>query len=177
MTAAMALLTRSADDISITATTLDLLDIEGRDAAELAARLGARPPVTWPPEHNDENTRNWMRNYLTEHPDEPAYTGWYIVGAGELVGTAGFKGPPNAAGEVEIGYGIIEARQRRGFASGAARILIDFAFSDPRVTAVLAETLPFSPGSQAVLKRCDFSLTGSRVDAEDGEVLCFRRNR
>lgn len=173
----MANLTLSAGDVAIIAATVDSLDLEGRDAAALASALGVRPPVTWPPEHNDENTRRWLARQLTDHPDEPGYSGWYVIGAGELVGTAGFKGPPNAAGEVEIGYAIVEPRQRRGFASGAVGLLLEYAFRDPRVLAVLAETLPDGVGSQAVLARCGFSSAGSRVDPEDGEVFVFRRNR
>ena len=170
-------LRRTRGNVSIVATSLPFLDFEGEDVRRLAAALGVRPPAVWPPEHNDEGTRNWMRKLLTNHPDEPGYTGWYVIGDGELVGSAGFKGPPDAAGEVEIGYSVVAPQQRKGFASGAVELLADYAFADPRVLAVRAETLPDGIASQGVLARCGFVADGIRLDPEDGEVFCFRRNR
>jgi ribosomal-protein-alanine N-acetyltransferase len=89
-----------------------------------------------------------MRRLLMEHPDETGFGSWYIVAQGRLVGICGYKGPPNAAGEVKIGYSVIAAGQRRGFATGAVRLLIARAFRDPRVTTVAAETLPSLIASQ-----------------------------
>ena len=51
--------------------------------------------------------------------------------ARELVGNGGFKGPPSASGVVEIGYSILPAFQRRGFATEAARCLMAAAFALP----------------------------------------------
>jgi ribosomal-protein-alanine N-acetyltransferase len=163
--------------VAISPVTAELLDLEEQGVEELATQLGARPPLIWPPDFNGTEYRHWQRGLLAKHPDEHIYAGWYIVGDGELVGTCGFKGPPNQAGEVEIGYSIIAPRQRRGYASAAAELLVARAFADPRVETVLAETPPDHLASQAVLARCGFKPIGTRLDPDHGDVLCFQRRR
>ncbi len=173
----MELLIETAGTIAIIATSPVLLDLEEAGTGRLCAALGVGEPASWPPEFNGQAYRDWQRQLFATHPGEPGFAGWYIVGAGELVGTCGFKGPPDTTGEVEIGYSVIEPRRRRGYASGAVSLLVRRAFADPRVASVAAETLPAGLSSQAVLTRNGFALLGSRLDAEDGEVLRFARKR
>jgi ribosomal-protein-alanine N-acetyltransferase len=81
----------------------------------------------------------------------------------ELVGWGGFKGPPKD-GVVELGYEIAEARQGRGLATAATRAMIDQAFADDRVTAVIAHTLAERNASNRVLEKAGF-----RFDSEAEE--------
>jgi ribosomal-protein-alanine N-acetyltransferase len=173
----MDLLSESAGPVAIIATSPALLDLEEAGTAPLCRALGTAEPAIWPPEFNGQGYRDWQRKLFAAHPAEPGFGGWYVIGAGELVGTCGFKGPPDTTGEVEIGYSVIEPRRRRGYASGAVHLLVQRAFSDGRVLAVAAETGPTDLSSQAVLTRCGFELLGSRIDADDGEVLRFQRKR
>lgn len=122
-------------------------------------------------------TRAWFAGMLDTYPGEPGCGAWYIVAGERLVGTCGYKEPPSPAGEVEIGYAVLTTEQRRGFASTAVELLVARAFRDPRVTAVVAETLPALRPSQAVLTRCVFVAAGGRIDPEDGEVVRFVRHR
>ena len=163
--------------VSIIAATAALLDAEEDGGDAIAAALGVEPPASWPPLYNGPEIRAWMRKVLVENPDEPGFGSWYVIGAGRLVGSAGYKGPPDEKGTVEVGYSIVEADQRRGYASGAVNLLVARAFRDPRVVAVRAETLPALIGSQAVLKRCGFAEVGQRHDPEDGEILMFAIDR
>jgi RimJ/RimL family protein N-acetyltransferase len=99
------------------------------------------------------------------------YTYWLIVprlapyGAGQI----GFKGIPNGLGEVEIGYGIGEAYQRKGYMTEAARLLVEWAFQSGRCRAVTAETLPDNFPSQRVLQKI-----GMRQDGEMDGMLLWR---
>ena len=163
--------------VSIVATTLPMLDAEDVSGDALAALLGVKPPASWPPIYNDQDTRNWMRGMIEHNPGEPGYGSWYIVADGTLVGNAGFKGPPGADGIVEIGYSVVEAEQRKGHGSAAIALLVAFAFRDPRVTAVTAETIPELAGSQAVLARSGFTLVGRTPNDEFGEILRYSRGR
>ena len=163
--------------VSIVATTIQLLTIEEQSAEALAASLDVNPAPDWPPEFNGTEYRDWQRRLLSSHPTEPGWGGWYVIGNGELVGTAGYKGPPDADGTVEIGYSIIAPRRRRGFAAAAVNLLVGHALADPRVQRVLAETLPDGEASQRVLLATGFQPAGSRVDPDDGVVLRFVRTR
>jgi RimJ/RimL family protein N-acetyltransferase len=97
-------------------------------------------------------------------PDlHPWFTYWLIlVFASETgAGMVGFKGNPNANGEVEIGYGIDTYFQRLGYMSEAVQAMIEWAFTHKecsRITAtgVLLDNL----ASQKVLLRNGFIETG-----------------
>lgn len=153
--------------------TLASLDgaLAGHDA--LAAALDADVPSTWPPEFLDEPALRFMRAQLEAHPDEAPWWMWFVLltratARPLLIGTGGYKGPPNEAGMVEIGYGIVSDQHRRGYASEAAQGLITNAFADPRVTHVTAETLTDGVASQGVLRVCRF--TGPEPGSEPGVV-------
>jgi ribosomal-protein-alanine N-acetyltransferase len=118
-----------------------------------------------------------MRALLAEHPAEPGYACWYIVADERLVGVIGFKGPPTAQGEVEIGYAIVETEQRKGYGVAAAELMVAKAFADPRVKRVVAQTLPRLEASQKVLTRCGFVHVGGHLDAEEGQIMRFERAR
>jgi [ribosomal protein S5]-alanine N-acetyltransferase len=156
-----------------------LLSAEDVSAAALCGILGVAEPPDWPPLFNDADTRAWFRQKLESDPSSKGWLGFYVVAEiGErptLVGTAGFKGPPNADGIVEIGYSIVETFQRRGIASAAVAQLVDRAFADPRVEVVSAETLVTLDASRGLLEKCGFTLTGTRTDPDEGEIALYAR--
>lgn len=77
-----------------------------------------------------------------------------------MIGTAGYKGPPDPEGTVEVGYGIVRDRQRRGYASETVRGLLANAFVRAAVRRVIAETYPELAGSIGVLRKCGFRHVG-----------------
>jgi len=157
--------------------TLETLDAEDLGGNAIAALLGVDPPASWPPEHNDKATRDWMRSLLADNPQDPDYACWYIIGHGRLVGVIGFKGPPDPEGLVEIGYAIIETEHRKGYGVEAAGLLVARAFNDHRVHCVKAETLPHLTASQKVLTRCGFAHVGGTFDPVEGQIMRFERRR
>lgn len=102
------------------------------------------------------------------------YTPWKILlkKDGSLIGDLSFKGPP-VKGTVEWGYGLEEAYRGQGYMTEAARVLLDWAFSQKDVYAVEAETLPENAASQRVLEKLDFKPLG--VDGAEGPR--FRREK
>jgi [ribosomal protein S5]-alanine N-acetyltransferase len=104
--------------------------------------------------------------------------GFWIIEkeSGEIVGGAGFKGPPDAAGMVEIAYGVVPSREGRGYATEAALALIHFATNDARVRLLRAHTRPEANASTRVLRKCGFVHIGEVVDAEDGPVWRWERS-
>jgi ribosomal-protein-alanine N-acetyltransferase len=169
--------TESDGRVTLICATVETLIAEDDGGAALAAVIGHPVAAEWPPEHNDEGSRAWFRRIIEDHPADPGFGAWYVMADNLVVGTAGYKGPPTPAGEVEIGYAVVPSAQRRGHGTAATAVLVARAFRDTRVTAVLAETLPSLPASQKVLLTNGFDLVGNRVDPEEGDVLCFRRSR
>ena len=118
-----------------------------------------------------------LRKSVGQGPN-PWRHGFWVVEkeTGQIVGGAGFKGAPDAAGMVEIAYGIVPSREGRGYATEAARALIHFAGKDPRVRLIRAHTLREANASTRVLKKCGFVHIGEVVDPEDGPVWRWERN-
>ena len=138
---------------------------------ELRQRIGTEP---------DDGMRQALSEMLAgceENPDSRLwYTEWQVrlKDTGEPVGSLGFKGPQNAAGEVEIGYGIHETCRCRGYAAEAAKALIDWAFSQAEgLYFIMAETSPDNTASQNVLEKLQFKPTGSM--GEEGPLFELER--
>lgn len=87
-----------------------------------------------------------------------------------VVGLGGFKSVPDAQRAIEIGYSIAPSYQSRGFATSAARQLIEIAFASSLVDCVCAHTLGENNASTSVLKKCGMTKVSAISDAEHGEL-------
>jgi RimJ/RimL family protein N-acetyltransferase len=94
-----------------------------------------------------------------------------LVSDDEVVGDAGFLGPPDSRHAVELGYSIMPEQRRRGFATEAAAALTAWALDQPRVERVVAACAPSNEASIRVLERVGFERIGERA----GELLWERR--
>lgn len=87
-----------------------------------------------------------------------------------LIGFGGFKSVPDDQRTVEIGYAIAPSYQGRGFATSAARQLIEIAFASKLVDCVCAHTLAETNASTSVLAKCGMTQTSEIDDPEDGKI-------
>jgi ribosomal-protein-alanine N-acetyltransferase len=117
----------------------------------------------------------YMITLLTERPDNAGWTMNALVMDDRIVGNAGFKGAPDASGEVELGYGILTDQRRRGHAVGAVGLLLDRAAREPSVSSVVATIAPDNAASVAVITRAGFEPAGDRMHPRWGRQLVFRR--
>ena len=113
---------------------------------------------------------NFMARLENGKQPDPWQFGFAIIHQVEnvLIGTCGFSGPPDPDGVAEIAYGIAPAYQGRGYATEAARALIEFATKDPRVETIRAHTLTETNASTRVLQKCGLKKIGDAVDPENG---------
>ncbi len=93
------------------------------------------------------------------------YTAWKIClkNSGEEIGDACFKGTERNGG-VELGYGINSEFRCKGYATEAAKALIDWAFSQENVFFVEAETEPNNAASMRVLQKLKFLPDGEGAE-------------
>ncbi len=148
-----------------------------RNKRELAAILGVTVPDGWPhfPEafslpadeiHRPERPSTDWPGYFFIHPEERV-----------LVGNGGFTGGPDDSGTVEIGYEIAREHRNRGFATEAARAMIDYAFAHEEVRAVVAHTLAETNASNSVLRKVGMTFVGEAVHPEVGKTWRWRISR
>lgn len=98
---------------------------------------------------------------------------WLMVENNEIVGLCSIVRPPAPRG-IDIGYGVAPSRWRRGIATRAIADLLNWARKEPRLDWIGAETGVDNIASQRVLERNGFRRTGTRIDAEDGPLICWR---
>jgi ribosomal-protein-alanine N-acetyltransferase len=122
---------------------------------------------------------DWLAALQDSSAPDPWRYGFFVVDrkSRSVIGSAGFKGPPDADGMVEIAYGIVPTSERRGFGTEAAAALVEFAFASDHVRLVRAHTLPTPNASTRVLEKCGFRHTGSVVDPDDGPVWRWELRR
>jgi RimJ/RimL family protein N-acetyltransferase len=110
--------------------------------------------------------------------DDPAAARWVtgIVWDDErrlAVGAAGYHGPPDATGMVEIGYRIDPAYRRRGYARAALEALLARAAREPEVSRVRVSIRPDNLASYALASQYGFFKVGEQWDDEDGLEIIY----
>lgn len=142
------------------------LDRSHQQQERLAGALEAVIPAEWPPEAHDRQVVEWVLGQLA-HADEPSgWFLWYILQRAErtgrpvAMGIAAFKGPPDPAGTVELGYTILPGFRGHGYATEAVSALVGWAFSHRAVSQVLVDVRPHMTASIRVAEKCGFQLLG-----------------
>lgn len=143
-------------------------DLAGQHA--LSEALGVEVPESWPPELYERTALEWSLRQLQD-PAERNWSTWYLVSSEDppvLLGVCGFKGRPDDRGSVEIAYSVLPEARNAGIASEAVERLVSWAFTQPLVEEVCAETLPHLLQSIRVLEKNGFRLSGK--GSESGVV-------
>jgi len=86
------------------------------------------------------------------------YTVWFLVHREEraIIGSAGFLGPPDQRGEVEIHYAMGKGHRGKGYMTEAVEAICKWAMEQPEVKHITAETDLMGRASQRVLEHLGF---------------------
>jgi RimJ/RimL family protein N-acetyltransferase len=95
-------------------------------------------------------------------------------GAGRVVGHAGFHGRPDDRGMVEVGYRVIPAFRRNGYAQAALAELLAYA-AEHGVRIARASISPGNDRSLRIARMFGFIEVGEQMDEIDGRELVFER--
>ena len=146
---------------------------------EATAALDAEIPRTWPDEHDSRFLR-LRREQATSRPETGEWLarGLVLRDGRQLVGYAGFHGPPGVNGQrrsdaVELGYSVFEPFRGQGYASEAAAGLVEWARKQQGVRAILASVAPGNEPSLAIVRKLGFVHVGEQWDDEDGLELVY----
>lgn len=140
-----------------------LTDIYGRD--EVCRWIGGAPSV--PP-------AELVERWAAVHARDPRFGCWAIECADSSVaGTVLFKLLPNGVGEVEVGWHLHPDSWRHGYATEAARAVIERGF-DAGLPEVYAVVRPGNEASIAVCGRLGMQPLGRYRRWYDVELEVFR---
>ena len=132
----------------------------GRAAAVLAGNLDGRVAGPGWPHADTEPALGFV--------DAGGLT-WLVVDAdGLVVGEIGIKSPPNAAGAVEIGYGLAAPSRGRGLGTRAVATLLGWLDEQRDVRRVLAHVAVANTPSHRLLLRLGFTFVGDVGGGEFG---------
>src|SRR4051794_25395894 len=92
-----------------------------------------------------------------------------------VVGSIGFHAPPDDRGRVEIGYDVVVAERRRGYAREAVHGLLDWAWATGRARTCVASVSPENAASLALVQAFSFRRVGEQIDEVDGLEWVFER--
>jgi RimJ/RimL family protein N-acetyltransferase len=119
----------------------------------------------------------WMAALQNATGIDPWKYGFAVVEIAShlVVGSAGFTGPPDINGTVEIAYGIVPDYEGRGYATETAMALVEYAAADDRVRNICAHTLPARNASTRILEKCGFHFAGEINHPADGLIWLWER--
>jgi RimJ/RimL family protein N-acetyltransferase len=162
--------------VSLSPAALEAL-VAGR-TSDAETLIGGRLADGWP--GGDER---YFRLRLGQMQREPSLRRWIVRAlvlrdGREIVGHAGFHGPPGINGKkdpaaVEIGYKVFEPFRGRGLATEAARALMAWAREEHGIRRFILSIAPSNEPSLAIARRLGFEQTGEQWDDEDGLELVF----
>jgi len=123
------------------------------DRAKASDLLDARIPNEWP---GSADATAGLPIHLAALERDPQQLEWrirLIVIARQVIGSINLKGPPDLRGDVEIGWGLVEDSRGHGYATEAARSVIDWVFANSTARRVIATIPPDHAPSQRVAAR------------------------
>jgi RimJ/RimL family protein N-acetyltransferase len=140
-----------------------LADIYGRE--EITRWVGGTPSVP---------AVELVSRWATVHALDDRYGCWAIeLPDSSVAGTVLFKPLPNGVGEVEVGWHLHPDSWGHGYATEAARAVIDRGFS-AGVPEVYAVVRPGNAASMAVCRRLGMAALGRLRRWYDVELEAFR---
>lgn len=166
--------------LKIVAMTYELAALQIEDRTAFFEALGVEEDPAWPPALMDDRAMEWMRDELQAKPEHVGWYSWIYISPvlNRLMGIGGFKGAPNAEGEVEIGYSMLTSFREQGLATEGLMALLDWAYAHNAVGSVIANTRSDRNASHRVLEKAGF-VEGSRFFVEDEgfEVISWTHHK
>ncbi|MGW2727283.1 GNAT family N-acetyltransferase [Streptomyces sp. NPDC001494] len=121
----------------------------------------------------------WIFGYRADQlAKDPSAAPWITRAAvsepdGAVVGDAGFHGPPDEAGMVEVGYTVVPGHRRQGYARAMLRALLVRAAAEPGVRTVRARIGSDNTASLATIAGFGFTRVGEQGNEGDGLAIVF----
>lgn len=152
-------------DVRLRTDRLELRPLPAAAAAALPRNrdrasqiLGAELPPDWP----QPDLLDVLPSQASASPSDERFGIWVMIDreTNGVIGDIGFLGPPADSGSVEVGYSVIPSARRRGYATEAARAIVEWALDQPNIQIVVASCDIGNDASIRTLERLRFVRTG-----------------
>jgi ribosomal-protein-alanine N-acetyltransferase len=143
------------------------------DLAEVERQLGAPVGVGW-----EEGVPAAFRlKQLASDPSEQPWLVRAMVASKprRVLGSIGFHAPPDDHGRVEMGYDVVAAERREGYAREGIHALLGWAWATGRARTCVASVSPHNAPSLALIRSLGFRHVGEQIDEIDGLEWVFER--
>lgn len=157
------------DRLHLIAATGAISRLAASDRDGLAKVLNACVPSDWPPElladHLDE-----FATTLEQKPDQVGLHMWFWIrddGVGDrvLIGNGGGGGKVDDRGALAIGYAVLDAFQKLGYATEAMSVITGWMQRQPDVRILTADTCPHLKPSIRVMEKLGMTYEGAGPEA------------
>jgi RimJ/RimL family protein N-acetyltransferase len=135
-------------------------------------------PVPLSPLFVDPASRYVWRMRFRQLVEDPANAEWvngviWCERRQVAVGHAGYHGPPDPSGMVEIGYTVDRQYRRSGYARAALEALLQRAAREPQVRTARVSIRPDNVASYQLASQYGFVKVGEQWDDEDGLEIVY----
>ncbi|KPI20613.1 GCN5-related N-acetyltransferase [Actinobacteria bacterium OV450] len=130
-------------------------------------------------EHFVGDRARWIFGYRADQLDrDPSAAPWITRAAvsepdAAVVGDAGFHGPPDETGMVEVGFTVVPGYRRQGYGRAMLTALLVRAAAEPGVRTVRARIRADNTASLATISGFGFTPVGEQGNERDGLVIVF----
>jgi RimJ/RimL family protein N-acetyltransferase len=156
---------------------LDAAALRGLAAGDQAAAERTSPVPLSPYLAGPECRRVWQlrAEQVVEDPPSAAWVTGVVWDPERrlAVGRAGYHGPPDADGMVEVGYSVDPQYRRQGYARAALRALLARARAEPDVRTFRATISPDNVASRDLVLAHGLVEVGEQWDDEDGLEIVY----
>lgn len=168
--------------LDLVPVTAESLHCQARNSPHMHEELGeilnAEVPGAWPHENWEPHVYDYLLNLIAADSEAIGWCRYLMLRHADgsertLIGSFGSGFPKPETGHAEIGYGILPAWQRQGFAVKAVEAMLPWLQARREIHAFVAQTFPHLYGSIRVLEKCGFQHVGAGF--EEGTIL-YRRD-
>lgn len=123
-------------------------------------KLGINPTKGWP-EPELREALPYFNQQIIDH-GVTGYNSWLMLDkqTKDIIGSLGFINEPDNNGSVEIGFGVVQQKRRKGYCEEAVKALIIWASAKQEVKLITAQCNKDNRKSINLLKKIGFKEKG-----------------
>lgn len=128
----------TTDRLELIAYSPEVVQAAIADKSQIEQLLNVRVPDDWPWSEVEEVLPFFAQ--LAADPLQRCWGARLIIHRQErtIIGDLGFGGKPNTEGTVEMGYDVLPAYRKQGYGFEAVQALVNWAFTQPDCSRILA---------------------------------------